>query len=118
MASGKNTPEYQTVVELVETLRLAVKANLTTLGGALMSSGLISSDNESSLRNSNQSESQRAARCVELVQEMIEQDTSNYHQFIRVLESNKLQYKNILSRLQQTYAIKAGLPPGNFSIIH
>ena len=106
MASGKNSPEYQTVLALVLDLRLAVKSHLTTLGGALLARGLISSDNESYLRNQMFTEAQRAARCVELVQDMIEQDASNFHRFIEVLESNKLQYKTILSKLQETYAAK------------
>ena len=106
MASGNNTLEYQTVLALVEDLRLAVKRNLTTLGGALLARRLISRDNESYLRNEMITEAQRAARCVELVQDMIEQDASNYHRFIEVFESNKIQYKTILSKLQKTYAAK------------
>ena len=106
MASGKNTPEYQTVLALVENLRLAVKPNLTTLSGALMARRLISPDNESDLRNQMIDESQRAAQCIKLVQDRIEQDASNYHLFIKVLENNKLEYNTILSKLQETYAAK------------
>ena len=106
MATGKNTPEYQTVLTLVENLRLAVRPNLVSLGGALMARGLISPENEPELRNTANTVAQRAARCVELVQEMIEQDASNYNLFIEVLESDKLQYRAILSKLQETYAAK------------
>ena len=106
MASGRNTPEYQTVLALVESVRLAVRPNLVTLGGALLARGLISSDNESSLRNQMLTEPHRAARCVELVQDMIEQDASNYQRFIEVLESDKFQYKTILSKLREKYAAK------------
>ena len=116
MAFGRNTPEYQTVVTHVESLRLAVRPNLVSLGGALIARELISPDNESSLRNQMFPVAQRAARFVELVQNKIEQDASNYHRFIEVLERDKIQYETILSRLQETYAIKrqeAELPQGN-----
>ena len=106
MASGKNTPEYQTVLALVQDLRLAVKPNLTTLGGPLIARRLISPNNEPELRNPANTAAQRAARCVELVQDVIEQDASNYHQFLKVLESDKVQYRAILPKLQETYAAK------------
>ena len=102
---GENSSEYRTLVELTSQLRLAVKSDITSVSGELVSCGLISPDNDSELRNKMHSEADRAARLVELVQNKVLLDSQHYHTFIGILQSNwgKL-YSDILQKLDQTYS--------------
>lgn len=105
MASGKgkNTPEYLTVQELVNDIKLAIKPNLLTLGGQLEASRLITTDNNARLRNLMFTEAQRAAQCVQFIQDRIEEDASNYTKFYEVLMKDKMQNESILKKLHETY---------------
>ena len=68
-----------------------------------MSCGLISSENEKSIRNTMHSEAERAARCLELVQNKIEEDKSNFELLIRVLQRDMILHERILTKLHKTY---------------
>ena len=103
MAAGRASPEYRTMLALTNDLRLAVKCDLLSLGGQLLAEGLISPDNEDSLRNMMQTEAKRAADCVNLITTKVEEDPQYFHTFFRVLQADSFQYKSILSKLQQNY---------------
>ena len=53
-----------------------------------------------------QSEADRAARLVELVQNKVLLDSKHYHTFIGILQSNwgKLYYSDILQKMDETYS--------------
>ena len=113
---GRSSPEYRTVVALTNDLRLSVRSDLLSLGGQLLSYGLISPDSEERLRNAMHTEAQRAATCVDLITSKVEEDPRNYHTFIRVLQVDPYQYQFIVSKLQQTYTryVQAVQHPGLF----
>ena len=103
MTSRRNTPEYLTIVSKTEDLRLALQYDLISIGGALMSCGLISLDQYSRLRNRMFTEQERAADLIQWIQDKVTENARNYHTFIRVLQQNTMQYSHILSILQETY---------------
>ena len=101
---GENSAEYRTLIDLTSELRLAVRSDLISLSGALLSSRLISPDSESELRNTVHSEAERSARLIELVQNKVRQNSRYYRTFIGILRSNSDQYSDILQKLQCTYS--------------
>ena len=103
MASGRNTPEYLTIVARTEDLRLVLQYDLISIGGSLMSCGLISPDQYSKSRNRMFTEPERAADLVQWIQDKVQGNAQNYHTFIRVLQQDYMQYSYILSKLQETY---------------
>ena len=106
MASGRNTPEYLTIVSKTEDLRLALQYDLISIGGALMSCGFISPDQYSKLRNRMFTESERAADLVHWIQDKVAGNARSYHTFIEVLRQDTMQYSHILSSLQEMYSQK------------
>ena len=68
----------------LEDLRLVVKDDLTAISGALRSVSLITSDNDSEIRNPMRQEAERAAKpLVELVQtRVLENPQLNYATFV------------------------------------
>ena len=98
---GENSAEYRTLVDLTSELRLAVGSDLS---GALLSSRLSSPDNDFELRNTLHSEAEQSARLIELVQNKVQLELSNYHTFIDILQSNSDQYRDILQKLEHTYS--------------
>ena len=106
MASGRNTPEYLTIVAKTEDLRLALQHDLISIGGSLMSCGFISPDQYSKLRNRMFTESERAADLVQWIQDKVAGSARSYDTFTGVLQQDTMQYSHILSTLQQTYIQK------------
>ena len=106
---GENTPEYKALITLTSELRLAVRSDLISLSGALLSSRLISPDNEAELRNTVHSEAERSARLVELVQNKVLLSPRHYHTFVGILHGNQRRfYDDILQKLEQTYQQEKG----------
>lgn len=104
MAGGNvNSPEYKTFAALNNDVNLAVRSNLVSVGGYLVSCGLISPDDYDSLRNRMHPESDRAADLVTLVLRKIQEDPGNYRKFVSVLERDRVQNNHILSKLNQEY---------------
>ena len=97
------TPEYRTMLHCTDDLRTAVQPHLLTLGGTLLSDDLISTDDESELRNEMHIEAKRAARLVELIRLKVKLEPQNYHTFVRILENDRDTYKYILKKLRQKY---------------
>ena len=101
---GSNTTEYRALQSLTNELRLAVKQDITGLGGALFADRFITQDACDDLRNSAHSKEERAARLVGTIQDKVRENPCNYHTFISVLKKwDQAQYENILHRLQDTY---------------
>ena len=103
MDSGRSTPEYLTIVARTEDLRLVLQYDLISIGGFLMSCGLISPDQYSRSRNRMFTESERAADLVQWIQDKVRGNAQNYHTFTGVLQQDSMQYSHILSKLQETY---------------
>ena len=87
-----NSLEYKTLVHLTSALQLAVKTQLTPLGGKLVSSGLMTPERYRVLRNSMHSEEDRAADLVQLIQDKVQQNPQWYQIFASVLEKDRSQY--------------------------
>ena len=103
----EDSPEYRTIIDLTRELRLAVGSDLISLSGALLSSGLISPDNDAELRNTVRSEPERSARLVELIQKKVLQNPRHYHTFVGILHGHQHQYYlDILQKLEQVHQEK------------
>ena len=95
--------EYRTVISHTTDLRLAVRFDLIALSGELLAVGLISPDNDSELRNTRQSEAERAAKLVEIIQTKIKLNCKHYYTFLNVLRTrHQQQYSDILHKLDKT----------------
>ncbi|MCG8623300.1 MAG: hypothetical protein MJE68_15080 [Proteobacteria bacterium] len=100
-----DTPEYKTIRATTENLRLALQHHLVSIGGALVSRGVISSEQDGDLRNVMHSPAARVAMLIQWIQEEIQGGNIQiYHIFVDVLRQNPLQYSHIVSILQQKYA--------------
>ena len=101
--TSENSAEYKTVIDLTNQLRLAVKSELISLSGSLLSARLISPEGDTELRNTAHSEIERTARLVELVQNKVQQNPRNYCSFIGILQGSQERYRDILQQLEYTY---------------
>ena len=100
---SENSAEYRTMICLTTQLRLAVKSELISLSGSLLSVRLISPDSETELRNTSCTEAERSARLVELVQNKVRQNPRHYCSFIGILQESQDRYRDILQQLEHTY---------------
>ena len=101
--TSENSAEYKTMIDLTDELRLAVKYELISLSGSLLSVRLISHDSEADLRNTAHSEADRSARLVELIQNKVLQNPRHYCSFIGILQRSQERYRDILEQLKHTY---------------
>ena len=97
------TPEYRTMVKCTHVLRTAVQTHLFSLGASLLSEELISTDNDSDIRNTMHSEPERAARLIEILQLQVKLEPQNFHTFRGVLDNDRDIYKDILKTLREKY---------------
>lgn len=122
MAEGDvNSPEYKAFAACTNYLCLAVKHSLITMGGSLMACGLITAEEYSTLMMNTIPEGERAAKLVsKFVLPKIQEDPANYHKFVTVLEQDRMQYKNILSKLKEEYKKQQGkkIPSKTSSLFH
>ena len=102
---AENSAEYRTLIELTNDVRLAVRSDLISLSGALLSAGLISPDNDAELRNTVHSEAERAARLVELVQIKVRQNSRHYHTFVDIILKDQDLYTDILEKLNRHFHV-------------
>ena len=99
-----NSAEYRTLKKHTTDLRLAVKPDLTGLGGALFATNLITKEQSDGLRNRTYSEEDRSADLIGFIQDKVAQGTQNYRTFTSALEQrDSSHYGDILQKLQQTY---------------
>ena len=97
-----DTLEYKTISATTEKLALALQHHLVSIGGTLVSRGVITPDQYAKLRNKMYTEAERAADLVEWIQAEIKGDNQIYHTLVEVLQQNP-QYAHILATLQDTY---------------
>ena len=102
-AQPSETPEYRTMVKCTRVLRTAVQTHLFSLGASLLSEELISTDNDSDIRNTMHSEPERAARLIEILQLQVKLEPQNFHTFLRVLDNDRDIFKDILKTLREKY---------------
>ena len=98
-----NTPESRTLIQCTPQLKDAVQDDLDTLSGELLAAKLISSDNDSHLRNPHVSAAIRAADLVAYVRTRVTLDASDYHIFTEVLKRREADHKSILKILAEEY---------------
>ena len=99
---GENSAEYSTLIDLTHELGLAVRSDLISLSGVLLSARLITTNNDAELRNKLHTEAERSARLIELVQNKVQQNSRYYYTFIGILQTNSDQYSDILQKLEHT----------------
>ena len=102
MDVNRDSAEYRALIELTPELQLAVKTQLTSLGGHLVAVGLITPDDYTWLINSTLREDKQAANLIGLIQQKVQQDTGCYQTFVDVLQKDQSQYSGIVENLQQT----------------
>lgn len=90
---------YMILQEYVADIRTAVKANLTSLSGALLSKYLISPENDVKLRDCSQSEEDRAADLVTLVMDKVKLNPVNYKTFMDILKASGPHFNDIIELL-------------------
>ena len=101
-----NTPEYRTIIQCTPELTTALKNDLVSLSGELLSAGLIADDNAAALCNQFISVAHRAAQLVGFVRNRVSLDTANYHSFIRVLKQREDDHQDILQILYGSFHVK------------
>ena len=111
--------EYRTIKLNTSELCLAVKYDLIGVSGALFAADLISKESWEEVRNANHTRESRAANLIKFVLDKVQQTSTNYSHFTRVLgERDPSQYQTVLCMLQDTYdkginfsGIAVDLPP-------
>ena len=98
-----DTTEYLTIKECIPQLQTAFTHNLTELSSHLLSKGVITVDQDRKLRNSEHSESDRAAKLVDFVMNKVELASQYYIRFVKVLEEDKHTNELVLKLLEETH---------------
>ena len=96
--------EYKTLKRYIPEVETAVKSHLTSLGGKLTSSNLISPQNYARLRNLSISEEDRAAELVSLVLDKVKLNKENFRKFVDVLRTSGDHFNDLLSILESPEA--------------
>ena len=99
---GRDSAEFKALIRLTPDLQLAVKTQLTPLGGELVAVDLITSDDYAWLINPHQRKDNQAAYLIQLIQQKVQQNPLWYQTFIAVLEKDQSQYGGIIRDLQHT----------------
>ena len=102
-ADTPNSPEYDTLIKSTPVLKLAVQDHLSLLSGHLLSRHLISTEQDSELRNEMHSEANRAASLVGMLLDKVKVNSSCYHTFIEVLEGCGELFIDIVKHLKDTH---------------
>ena len=74
----EESAKYEVLVRHTADLRLAVRENLTTLGGQLVTAQIITPDQDEEIRNAHRSVNERAADLVRFVQNKVRQEPRHY----------------------------------------
>ena len=94
--------EYKTLKRYIPQVRTAVKSHLTSLGGKLLSSYLISPKSYARLCNLSISEEDRAAELVSLLLDKVKLNKTNFRIFLDVLRTSGDHFNDILSKLESS----------------
>ena len=97
----KHSAEYKALVQLTSALQLALKTQITQVGGELVSAGLITAEEYKNLKNPVQPEDMRTADLVQAIQDRVLQNQQCYQTFVNVLEKDESRYGDILKRLHE-----------------
>ena len=96
--------EYRAIKLNTRELCVAVKDNLIDVSGALFAADLISQESWEEVGNANHTRESRAANLIKFVLDKVQQSSTNYSHFTRVLgERDPSHYKTVLGMLQDTY---------------
>ena len=112
---SKNTTEYRILVKATGKLTKAVQNNITSLCVELVANELITPDNQKALRNPNRDAVERAADLVELITDKVEQNSANYHAFVKILKEDAATYKHVLELLECAASASLNTPTGTLS---
>ena len=93
--------EYQVLLHHTIDLQVAVKNDLTPLGGRLLAAQIITPGQYEGIRNAHRLVDERGADLVGYVQNKVLQDPRYYYAFLGVLRSDLSQYGGILTKLEQ-----------------
>ena len=97
---SRNTTEYDTLLRATSKLTKVVKNNITSLCAELVSSRLITPEQQRALRNPNHDVLERAADLVALVTEKVEEDRGRYHDLLAILKQDENTYREVLNVLE------------------
>ena len=101
--------EYGALIQHTGDLKLAVRANLTSLGAQLLSAKVITTDQYDEIRIAQRSSNDRAADLVRYVQDKVRQNCQHYYAFIGALKEDESEYRDILAKLEES--LKRGAQP-------
>ena len=93
--------EYEVLICHTIDLQVAVKNDLTPLGGRLLAAQIITPGQYEGIRNAHRSVDERGADLIGYVQNKVLQDPRHYYAFLGVLQSDLSQYGGILTKLEQ-----------------
>ena len=97
-----DTAEYKAIIRSTVELRTAVMNNTTTLSGHLLSKELITSENEMAL---GQSEPERAAKLVRLIQQRVKMNPGNFYTFLSILEKDRQTYGCVITSMKKEHGL-------------
>ena len=101
MSRGANTREYLTILYCTSLLVTAVEDNILVLSSELLAEGLITPVNYGTLRNLVVDKTERATKLVEFIRNKILLNSKNYYSFIKILEKERENYRDILFILNE-----------------
>ena len=96
---SRNSPEYFCIVKATGKLTRALKNNVTPICADLVSTHLITPNQQRKLRNSNHDALDRAADLVAYLTDKVEENPANYHTLVKILEEDITTYQDVLECL-------------------
>ena len=99
MSRTRETPEYRALRKATGKLTRAVKNNITSICAELAANDLITPDQQKEFRNPHHDAVERAADLVQFLTDRVEQDPSNYHTLVAILDEDRGTYKDVLEYL-------------------
>ena len=105
-----DVPEYKTLAQCSQKLRIVIRGDLDNLSARLLATALISHDAYNELINTLIPESERAARLVAFIMNKVRLDPRSYYTFIDILSRQESPYySDILRILHETYSNFKGM---------
>ena len=87
---GKDSPEYNAVKQKVNQIAKLCQYSLPVLATELLANGLLTDLEHSAAGNANHSAFERTVQVITIVRNLIERNTSYFHQFIDALKESDL----------------------------
>lgn len=103
MVYASDSVEFKTLLLHRETINIAIRNNLISLGAALVASGIISPENFKSLYGPSSSSDVHADMFISWILEGVKMEPQRYHVLCRVLLRNWVGYDGLLCCLFKTY---------------